>query len=363
MAFMNHLYAVIMAGGSGTRFWPLSQPERPKQLLSLCGVSSLLNQTIERMTGVVDLDRIAIVTTEALREQVCAEAKTLRPERVLAEPEARNTAPCVAWAAAHLFREDPDAILLVVPSDHFIGQPQQYVEQMRLAAGFVQKAGFLTFGIKPTRPDTGFGYIHVGEVIERAHDLHRVQRFVEKPNLERAQAFVEQGGFLWNSGMFVFSAHAVLDAFRRYWPTSSAAIDAYLSATDVSEPEHVRRLYEALPNMSFDHAIVEKLDSVMVMPARFEWSDLGSWISAWELADKNELGNLERGNVVTVDVHNSYICNETSRPVAVVGLSNVAVVDTAQGLLVMPLERAQEIRKVVDALKAQSADPLLKEKT
>ncbi len=348
-------WAVVMAGGIGSRFWPASRRARPKQLLPLAGERSLLRSTVERIRELVPPERTLVVTSAALAEATRAELPELPPANVLAEPLGRNTAPCVGWAAAHVRRSDASARIMVLPADHHIGDEAAYREVLRRGLGACEGGALVTVGIEPTRPETGYGYIETGEA--EAEGVHAVRRFVEKPNRRRAEQFLAAGGFLWNSGMFFFRADAILAAIEAHLPglaTGLAAFDE--AAARGQESAAVEGGYADLPNVSLDHGIMEKAQDVRVVPGSFGWSDLGSWTTAWELADKDAEGNASASDALFVDAHGNYASAPAGKLVALVGVEGLVIVDTPDALLVVPRERAQEVKAVVSALAAQD-DP------
>jgi mannose-1-phosphate guanylyltransferase len=347
------VYAVIMAGGSGTRFWPASRGTRPKQLLPLAGGDlSLIAETVERIAPLVPSERVLVVTSQLLADATANELSALPRENILAEPMGRNTAPCVGWAAAHVRRRDPDAVLMVLPADHHIGEPDTYRDTLRTALAAADDGALVTVGIEPTRPETGYGYIELGDA--QGGGVHAVSRFVEKPDLPRAEEFLKSGRFLWNSGMFFFRADAVLAEVARQLPALAARLEEYDAAAQKGqEDEVIAATYGSLESVSFDHGIMERAERVAVVSGSFGWSDLGSWTTAYELASKDADGNALRADAVVVDSTGCYVSAPSSKLVALVGVHDLVVVETEDALLVMPRERAQDVRAVVDALKAR----------
>ncbi|HKP62097.1 MAG TPA: mannose-1-phosphate guanylyltransferase [Polyangiales bacterium] len=348
---MQDVFAVIMAGGSGTRFWPQSRKAWPKQFLALAGAEqSLLQQTVQRLSGSIPPERILVVTSERHAEATRQQLPQLPAANVLAEPSARNTAPCVAWAAAHVSARSPKAVMAVLPSDPHIQDEAGYREVLGRALAAAGDAGLVTIGVSPTRPETGYGYIEVGNVL--GEGVHRVTRFVEKPDLARAQQFLQAGNFLWNSGMFFFRADVVLAEFERQLP------DLYQFARGVREllargardTEFVAERYAQLTSISIDHGIMEHARDIRVVPGSFGWFDIGSWTTAYELASKDAAGNAQLGEAVLVDSERCYVRARSGKLVALVGVSDLIVVDTEDALLIMPRERAQDVRRVVDEL-------------
>lgn len=355
---MAGTYAVIMAGGSGTRFWPLSRAARPKQLLPLSGEVSLLRATRDRIANLVSPEHTLVVTSEALAPAIRAELPELPAQNVLAEPVGRNTAPCVGWAASVVARSDPGAVLAVLPADHHIGEPAVFERVLQRAIEAAREGDMVTVGIRPTRAETGYGYVELGE--ELAPGVQRARRFVEKPDELRARQFLASGRFLWNSGMFFFRADELLGMVRTHLPGLGDTLRQYdEAAVRGEETALIQATYAGLPDISIDHGVMEKAARVAVVPGDFGWSDVGSWTSAWELAARDENENALFGEVVTVETRGSYVRGSAGKAIAVVGLDDVVVVDTPDALLVMPRSRAQDVRAVVNALKAQKRTQFL----
>ncbi|HEY6880720.1 MAG TPA: mannose-1-phosphate guanylyltransferase [Polyangiales bacterium] len=352
---MASTFGVIMAGGAGTRFWPLSRASRPKQLLPLSGTdNSLLRETQRRISSLIPAAQTFVVCSDALAAQTRAELPELPPENVLAEPIGRNTAPCVGWATSVISRIDPEAVIAVLPADHHIADEATFLRVLETAIEAARNGDMVTVGIKPTRPETGYGYVELGEEI--GPQVHRARRFVEKPDELRAQQFLAAGRFLWNSGMFFFRADTMLTAVRQHLPGLGDALGKYDEAAKRGEElALVRDTYATLPNISIDHGVMEKASRVAVVPGDFGWSDVGSWTSAWELAQHDSDDNALFGQVVAVDTHGSYVRAPEGKVVAVVGLEDIVVVDTEDALLVMPRRRAQDVRAVVNALKQRES--------
>lgn len=351
---MQHAFAVIMAGGSGTRFWPLSRRDRPKQLLPLApGGQSLLAATVQRVLGRIPAERILVVTAERLRDATAAEVPQVPAHNILAEPIGRNTAPCVGWAAAHVRRRDPDGVLAVLPADHHIGNERAFLELIRAGVEAGAEGELVTVGVKPSRPETGYGYVEIGEEVDEG--VHRARRFVEKPNKSRADQFFASGRYLWNSGMFFFRADTILEAIRDHLPGLGQALEAFDEAAAAGrEDEAVERGYAALPAVSIDHGVMEKAHSVLVIPGDFGWSDLGSWTTTWELAERDADDNALPPDAVVIDSTGSYVRVPEGKLVALVGVDDLIVVDTEDALLVVPRDRAQDVRRVVDALRERN---------
>jgi mannose-1-phosphate guanylyltransferase len=344
-------YGVIMAGGSGTRFWPLSRASRPKQFLPLgSSDEALLAATVRRLERLLPAERILIVVASSLVEETRRLVPQVSAAHVLAEPVGRNTAPCVGWAASVVAREDPSAVLAVLPADHHIGDEATFTDTLASAIDAAAGGDLVTIGIRPTRPETGYGYIEMGDEITPG--VHRARRFVEKPDAERAKQFLADGRFLWNSGMFFFRADAVLREIATHLPDLASGLARFdEAAARGSEAAEVAASFAALPSVSIDHGVMEKAAGVSVIPGDFGWSDVGSWTTVWELAARDDSGNAFFGDVVPVDATNCYVRAPEGKVVAVIGLDDVVVVDTEDALLVLPRDRSQDVREVVEALR------------
>lgn len=356
MTNTSKAYAVIMAGGSGTRFWPLSRSTRPKQLLALGpDHRSLLRATAERVWDILPAERTFIVTSEQLREQVAQALPELAPSQILAEPVGRNTAPCIGWAATHVKRLDADAIMCVLPADHYIGDTKAYVDTLQRGIEAATHGDYVTIGIRPTRAETGYGYIEVGAELDPG--VFRARRFVEKPDRRRAEQFVANGSFLWNSGMFFFLASRILEAIDEHLPGLGQELQRYDQAAKTGgESALVKATYAQLPAVSIDHGIMEKVSAVSVVPGSFEWSDLGSWTSAWELAPQDEQANVLPTGGIAFDARGNYVTAPDGKLVALVGVDDLIVVDAGDALLVVPKGRAQDVREIVATLRKRN-DP------
>jgi mannose-1-phosphate guanylyltransferase len=353
----SHVFAVVMAGGSGTRFWPLSRKKTPKQLLGLVDAQkTLLASTLERIKDLVPAERVLIVTGEHLAEPTRAAVPYVPAENILAEPSAKNTAPCVAWAAYHALRRDKDAILAVLAADHFVANEAAYLATMQQALRATRDGSLVTIGIRPSRPETGYGYIEVGR---ETGESFEVSRFVEKPNLARAQEFLTAGNFLWNSGQFFFRADAIVQAFERHLPEVAALLQGVSTSAPSEEASIVKSAYATVQSISIDNGVMERAERVRVVPGDFGWSDVGSWTTAWELAEKDLLGNAAKGATpVWVDARGNFVHAAPGKIVALIGVEDLVVVDTPDALLVMPRSKAQDVRAVVDALRGLRDDAI-----
>lgn len=353
------LYAVILAGGVGARFWPRSRQHCPKQYLGVFSEQSLIQETVDRIASLVPQERILIVTREDQVEVLQKQLPDLEPWQILQEPVGRSTAPCLALAAHTLLHRDPEATMLVLPSDHLIQDTALFLETVEQAVDYCHsKQALVTFGIQPNRPETGYGYILYAEEAE-TDGVHRVKQFVEKPDLATARRYVQSERYLWNSGMFVWQAKTLEDEIRTYLPDLMEAFSGLPS--DPEDPEFNRKLrsvYVPLEPLSIDHGIMEKSKRVYVIKSYFGWSDVGSWESVYHMSPQNAFGNVLRGDVHTIDTHNSYIYSP-HRFAATIGVENLIVVDTPDALLITSMERSQEVRDIVKHLETLKKDQLL----
>lgn len=357
---MTELCALVLAGGSGTRFWPASRRAMPKQLLDLGGTGrSLVADTIARVRPLVG-DRVMIIATESLAAAMDRELGTAGPLTVLNEPIGRNTAPAIGLGAVHAKAAGAD-VIAVLPSDHAIVDAEAFRKALALAADVARDGTLVTLGIRPTRVDTGFGHIGLGETIRPG--VFRVAEFVEKPPRPRAEELLRGGRHVWNAGMFIMTPDAVLGEIRRQKPAMAAALDRLAEALARSPAEELalrREIYPSIESISVDYAVMEKAERVAVIPADIGWSDVGSWAAAWELAAKNEEGNAGRGGeALFVDARGNLAVVPDGRVVALVGVSDLVVVETADALLVCPRERAQDVRAIVSELEKRKLERFL----
>jgi mannose-1-phosphate guanylyltransferase len=356
--------ALILAGGAGTRFWPASRSRRPKQLLPLLGGDALIVETIRRVVPLTGgLGRVFVASGRHLAEPTAALLADLPVENLLVEPVPRNTAPCIGWAAARVARTDPDAVLMVLPSDHHIVDVEGFRAVLATAVASAATGVITTVGIRPTHPETGYGYIEVDTDIGKGGGAgpQPVRRFVEKPDRARAEAFLASGRFLWNAGMFFFRARDMMDALAAHQPALAEGVTAIAAAHDQgpeAEREALDSIFPTLPAVSIDHGVMEHVARLAVVPGDFGWSDLGSWQSAWELATKDEHGNAAPAGAVLVDAKGNHVVDLRSagsarKVITLVGVEDLVVVETDDAILVVPRGRAQDVKLIVDALKAR----------
>ena len=348
----NNTYVAIMAGGVGSRFWPASRSSYPKQFLDILGVGkSLIRLTYERFLKLCPSENILIVTNKRYRELVKEHLPELDYSQILCEPSMNNTAPCVAYTALRLKAMNENANFLVAPSDHVILKEDVFISKLETALDFTTNHDALvTLGITPTRPDTGYGYINFGENVEG--ETHKVKRFMEKPNLETAQQFLDSGDYLWNAGIFVWNVDTLLKSFRQNAPDILDILEkgtAYYN-TD-KEQAFIDEAYPTTPKISVDYAIMEKADNIYTIPSDIGWSDLGTWNSLYSYRDKDENGNVTTGNVILKDTKDCFIRTKDGKLTLIKGLEDFIVVDEGDILLVYPKKLEQEIKGVVSAYK------------
>ncbi len=354
---MQHWFSVVMAGGGGTRLWPASRPQRPKQLMSVTGKRSLLADTVGRAGQLTGLDQVLVVTRADQVDASIEDVPELGKDRFLAEPVGRNTAACIGLAAVVLRHEDPDAVMAVLPADHFILDEEGFVATARRAMERAESAGIVTLGIRPSRPETGYGYIEMGEVADDRLGVYRAVRFVEKPDLATAKQYLESGRFLWNSGMFFMRAERILAEMERLMPDlfeALAEISAALERKDGSFQAVLTRVYPGLQPLSIDYGVMEKVPSMEVIPSEFGWNDVGSWSALELIHEPDDRGNVAVGDPVILDAEGSIVYCDDGRPIAVLGVSDLVVVSSEAGVLVVPKSRAQEVRRIVAELEGRN---------
>ncbi len=360
---MATVYTVIMAGGSGTRFWPLSRKLNPKQFLALAGdgTTPMITATARRVASLSPIERVLVVTRADLADATRAALPDLPAENLLLEPAGRNTAPCVAWATATVQRRDPQAVIVVLAADAFIADEPAFVRALETAVATATTGSIVTLGITPTRPETGYGYLHLGDALPGAPEgVRRVGAFVEKPDAPRAKEFLAGGLHLWNAGIFVFRADVMRAAVREHLGPIADAVDAFdRAALAGDEARAVASVYPQLPNVSVDYGVMEKVAEVAVVPADCGWSDVGSWQASWELGARDDAQNVVRAEAVLSDATGNVVLAPAGKVVALLGVHDLVVVDTPDALLVVPRERAQDVKKAVDALAARGRTDVL----
>ncbi len=355
-------FCVIMAGGIGARFWPMSRTSRPKQFIDILGTGkTLIQQTFERFLKICPVENIYIVTNELYKEMVLKQLKDLTPGQVLCEPMRRNTAPAIAFAAYKIRNINPDARLIVAPSDHIILQENIFTDAIQSTLNAASKNEWLlTLGITPSRPDTGYGYIQFCDTHPFLEDerIRKVKTFTEKPDAELAKTFLESGDFLWNSGIFVWSLQSILNAFEKYLPEVDSLFREGEGVYGTSgEAEFINRTYSVCRNISIDYGIMEKANNVYVLATDFGWSDLGTWGSLFDTRPKDEKNNAIIGkHVMTFDSQNCIINMPHEKLVVLQGLNDYIVVEDEGILLICPKQDEQNIREIVNTVKIEKGD-------
>jgi mannose-1-phosphate guanylyltransferase len=346
--------ALVLAGGSGTRFWPSSRRDRPKQLLALSGERSLLQETVDRLQPLVPPERVWISTTAALRSAVAAQLPEVPSSQILTEPSARNTAPAIGWSLLSMPEEVRAGAVLVLPSDHRIADPAAFRAVLELATGVVEREPkIVSLGVVPSRPETGFGYLEMAEELGGAAGLRRVRRFTEKPDRTTAERFVAGGEHLWNAGIFAFRGSVLLGGLERHAPELWQGL-----AELARSPGRAQELYPQLQSISIDYAVMEKFEAMAALPLDCGWSDLGSWDALADFLPADGDGNFFHGGAVVVDGSRNITFAEEGT-IAVLGLSDLVVVRSGDAVLVARREDAQEVRRIVARLAATGRDELL----
>ncbi len=337
----SKLYAVVMAGGRGERFWPAGRVNRPKQLLPLFGDQTMLEETVLRLFPLIAPERLLVITNQSYVEQV----RSLLPipaENVIGEPVGRDTAPCVALATALVRRRDPDATMILVPADHLIRPAKLFQDTLRFAVKEAQNNALVTIGIVPTGPSTGYGYLQLGE--EVLPGCRKALAFKEKPDVATAEKFFRDGNYRWNSGMFIWQVSAISAEFARCAPALSEKLEAWAQGADYTQD------FASCQKISIDYAVMEKAADVLVCDANFYWNDVGSWGSLRSVLPPDENGNAVRGTVVALDAVNNVLVNESDGVLGVVGIRDCAIVRSGNGVLVCPLSKEQSVKALVQKI-------------
>jgi len=347
---------VILSGGAGTRLWPLSRQLRPKQFLNVHGETSMFSQTLARVSG-EPFGPPMVVCNDQHRFLVAEELRSLEitARDIILEPAARNTAPAIATAALRILEQEPNAIMLVLPSDHVIEDNQAFRDGIKIAVDLAAVGHLVSFGLVPSHPETGYGYIRRGEVI--GDNSWQVERFVEKPSMATAKDYLAEGGYYWNAGIFVFSAQTYIDELKLFQPDILEAARQALQdgASDLDFYRLDRTAFESAPAISVDYAIMEKTERAAVVPLATAWNDIGSWASLWDLGAADSDGNVTEGNAVMLDARNNYIRSEKPL-IAALGVDGLVIVATDDTVLIIPKDRAQDVKDVVAALEASDRE-------
>lgn len=353
------LFVVIMAGGVGSRFWPRSKQKQPKQLIKIFGEDTLIQETAGRLDGFIQKENIYVITNQIQQELVIKQLPEIPKENIIAEPFGKNTAACIGLASILIHSKCKDAVTIILPADHLIRDKEGFKETIMKAANFVNSSdGLVTIGIKPTRPETGYGYIQFIDD-EVSDSIYKVQTFAEKPNLLTAKRFVESGDFLWNSGMFIWRTETILNEISIHLPELYEGLLKIEQAIGKNYFEEVlKNVYGQLINVSIDYGIMEKSSKVFLTKSDFSWSDVGSWEEVYQLSQKDKNGNSHNGDVYTEKTLDSYIYSP-KKFTAIVGLENIIVIDTDDALLICNRDNAQDVKHIVEHLKLNNKDDLL----
>jgi len=353
---------VIMAGGKGERFWPKSREEMPKQFINLTGEDSMILATYKRVRKWLPADRIHVVTGADYAAAVAGHIPELPRENIIIEPAGRNTAPCIGLAALHLERKDPEAVMVVLPADHLIKDEDAFIASLKATAD-VAAAGenLVTMGLRPSRPDTGYGYIKVGEKcpLGGQQEVYKVEAFVEKPDARRAEAYLASGSYLWNSGMFTWQVKTIRRLMRELMPDLHAGLEEINRAWGAPGFDQVlEREYLKFEKVSIDYGIMEKAPGVFVIPGNFGWDDVGTWTALDRVLNLDELGNLFQGSVVSIDTRGCIIEGKT-KLIAAIGVEDLVVIDTDDVMFICNKEKAQDIKKLLEKMRAEGLQQYL----
>jgi mannose-1-phosphate guanylyltransferase len=353
------IFAVIMAGGVGARFWPRSKEKKPKQLIRIFGENTMIQDTVKRLDGLIKNENIYVITNKVQKLRVKEQLPQLPEENIIDEPFGKNTAACIALASVLIKQKNPEAVTITLPSDHLIQDDQAFRDCLQTAAQFAYDSkGLVTIGITPTRPETGYGYIQYDEK-EISKNIYKVLTFAEKPNLSTAKDFIESGDFLWNSGIFIWRIDTILDEFEKHLPEhfeGMTRVEKTIGTVDF-EKELVQ-VYGQLKSISIDYGIMEKAKAVYLTKADFYWNDVGSWEAVYEVSEKNNEGNSIHGDVYAANTFDSYLFSP-KKFMAAIGVSNLIVIDTNDSLLICNRDNAQDVRQIVDYLKMKKRTDLI----
>ena len=363
------VYAVILGGGKGTRFWPLSRDLAPKQLLKIVGDKSMLEQTISRIAPIIPQENICVVANEFLTNEIKNHLHPKAEEiNFIVEPEGKNTAPAIGLAAIYVRKLTPDPVMILLPADHFIEKEDQFIDILKQGVDLSLGGCIVTIGIKPLQPETGYGYIKVKsekiEVKSQKHPAYKAERFVEKPDYNTAAVYLKEGGYYWNSGMFIWKASTILKEIETFMPdlySGLMKIDEVIG-TDEEEAKKVE-IFRGLKPESIDYGVVEKSEKVVVIPADIGWNDVGSFSSLYDVSEKDKDENVVTGNVINVDTKGSIIYGCENRLLAILGLKDTIVIDTDDATLVCPKDRAQDVKRIVDELREKGSEKHISHKT
>ena len=352
-----------MCGGVGTRFWPFSRHDRPKQFLDFFGTGrTLLQMTVDRICSSVNPENIILVTNKEYLQIIKEQLPEVKESNILLEPARRNTAPTVCWAARHIYALDPEAVIVTLPADHLVLREQEFCQAINEGFEFVEKGNrLLSIGINPSSPNTRYGYIQKGNPEKEFPGIFKVKAFVEKPNLDMAEMFVASGEFFWNAGIFLWSAHAILEAFDKYAPEIAQTLEAPEGVyASTREAEFIDRHFPDCINISIDYAIIEKANNVYVKTATFGWSDLGTWKALYDSSPRNSDGNVTQNcRALLSDCKGSIFAAEGNKIIVAAGLKDYIVADTEKALLIYPVNEEQKIRIIVNDVKSHFGEDFI----
>lgn len=355
-------YVAIMAGGIGSRFWPISRAEYPKQFLDILNTGkTLIQSTFDRFSKFIPVENIYVITSQHYRQTTAQQLPLLPASNILCEPSRKNTAPCIAYISYKLHQCDPEANLICAPADHLITEDELFEKVCRDALHFTAHIkGLVTLGIKPTHPNTGYGYIQ-HETKAVSNQVYKVKTFTEKPDIDLAKTFIASGDFLWNAGIFVWQVKHIIKAFEKHLPEMAEVFEAEkMHFNTASEQKAIERIYPQCVNISIDFGVMEKADNVYVIPASFGWSDLGTWASTYENLEKDYLGNAVTGdNVIVFDASNNMVHTNDEKLIVLQGLENFIIVNTNDVLLICKRNKEQEIKGFVAEIKRNKGDRYL----
>lgn len=352
--------AAIMAGGKGERFWPMSRAARPKQFLSLTddGIT-MLQHTVRRLLPMVAYEDMFIIANNAYMSIIREQVPEIPPENLLAEPMARNTSPCIGFAAAVMAEKYKDAVMLALPADHLISNEVLFLDTIRKAAGFASSGGRLvTIGISPSYPETGYGYVNFDKN-KNIDGIYPVHRFVEKPNIEMAKEYIADGGYLWNSGMFVWTLSTILTVFEALHPDIYAGLMLIRKALNTEDYDRVlEECFNSFPSISIDYGVMERANGIYTIPGSFGWDDMGSWLALERISNKDPRGNVIRGDIIATETDNSIIISD-KKLITSIGLKDLIIVDTPDALLICDKTYTQQIRQALEELRRDGRGEIL----
>lgn len=367
MQELAHTYALILAGGGGTRLWPKSRNATPKQFLSLVGPDTMMQYSANRISQLVPWDHIIVITNEKYKDEISKQLPQIKPENIIAEPEKKDTALAMLTGAIFAHNQDPEAVVINCASDHVVGDDTEFIRVMRAAATVAQtRENLVTVGITPTRPATGFGYIKIGEELQKADHklpLFKVDSFTEKPNAATAQAFISTGRYFWNANMYVWSAKNLLSSFKAHKPDLLEKAGKLLGASDEEFHALLSEVYAGAEAISIDYAISEKATNLVLIPGDFGWNDVGDWKVVYDLGMKNLEGNViiggqDKQHTLAIKSHSNLI-HTNGRLIALVGVSDMIIIDTDEILMIVPKNESQDVKKLVERLKEEKKNEYL----